>query len=259
MKQQIAQHTYSDVPRRASAPPPQHRTGIPPAQQTRTTQTSRNAGVYDPCTYTRAKNPYKATYQAEHGKAPVDQEWYEEEDEPVYTTRPPRSAVVYRRPYTHVEPVTRTEDLPEQRPRHGLHPLVYIGISMLIAVVFLAGYLYIPPAMQRWSQDRTYGYPRTFQMDENVGHNGISHFIVINDKGTIKVIEIPQDPTRNTPHLYVVVRFTNPGADLIPATITFGDLSGHGRMDMEVKVYETPDNPSLWVLFNTGTIFAPHL
>ena len=208
--------------------------------------------MYDP--YTRTRNPYIA---------PPSQEWYEEGDEeerePVYQTRPPRSAVVYRQPYrTYVEPVTRTEDLPDQRPRVGLHPLVYIGISMLIAVVFIAGYIYIPPAWQRHVDDVTYGYPRTFQTDANVGHGGVSHFIVLNLHGTIEVIEDPPNPTRNKPQLYLITQFGNSGADLLPATVSFTDLNADGKPDMQVTVYNG-SNPTIYILFNDGTTFKPHL
>ncbi len=249
LKQQIAQHTYT-VPRRASALPPPYRTEPPPAHHTRTTQTPRNVGVYDPYTRTRTRNQYNI---------PSSSEWIdEEEDEPVYQTRPPRSAVVYRRPYTHVEPVIRTEDLPDQRPRRGLHPLVYIGISMLIAVIFITAYIYIPPAWQRHVDDVTYGYPRTFQTDANVGHGGVSHFIVLNLHGTIEVIEVPPNPTRNQPRLYLITQFGNPGADLLPATVSFTDLNSDGKPDMQVTVYNG-SNPTIYILFNDGTTFKPHL
>ncbi len=216
------------------------------------TQTPRNSGVYDPYTHTRTRNPYKT---------PSSQEWYEEEDEeerePVYQTRPPRSAVVYRRPYTHIEPVTHTEEL-EKQPRNGLHPLVYLGVSMLIIVVFIAGFIYIPPAWQRHVDDVTYGYPRTFQTDASVGHGGVSHFIVLNLHGTIEVIEDPPNPTRNKPQLYLITQFGNPGADLLPATVTFIDLNGDGKPDMQVTVYNGT-NPTIYILFNDGTTFKPHL
>ena len=204
--------------------------------------------MYDPYTRTRTRNPYIA---------PPSQEWYEEDDEPLYQTRPPRSAVVYRRPYTHVEPVTRTEEL-EKQPRNAPHPMVYLGVSMLIAVVFIAGYIYIPPAWQRHVDDVTYGYPRTFQTDANVGHGGVSHFIVLNLHGTIEVIEDPPNPTKTKPQLYLITQFGNSGADLLPATVSFSDLNADGKPDMQVTVYNGT-NPTIYILFNDGTTFKPHL
>jgi len=130
---------------------------------------------------------------------------------------------------------------------------------MLIIVLFIIGYIVIPPMWQRHTIDATYGNPRTYQTDKDVGHGGVSHFIVLNNNGTIEVIEIPPDPSTMQPHLYIIVRFSNTGADLIPATVSFTALTTSGRLDMLVKVYETPDNPSMWILFNNGTEFKPHL
>jgi len=129
---------------------------------------------------------------------------------------------------------------------------------MLIAVVFIAGYIYIPPAWQRHVDDVTYGYPRTFQTDANVGHGGVSHFIILNLHGTIEVIEDPPNPTRNQPRLYLITQFGNTGADLLPATVSFIDLNGDGKPDMQVTVYNGT-NPTIYILFNDGTTFKPHL
>lgn len=136
--------------------------------------------------------------------------------------------------------------------------MVYLGISMLIVVVFIAGYIYIPPAWQRHADDVTYGYPRTFQTDANVGHGGTSHFIVLNLHGTIEVIEVPPNPTKNKPQLYLITQFGNTGADLLPATVSFIDLNGDGKPDMQVTVYNGT-NPTIYILFNDGTTFKPHL
>ena len=129
---------------------------------------------------------------------------------------------------------------------------------MLIAVVFIAGYIYIPPAWQRHVDNATYGYPRTFQTDANVGHGGVSHFIVVNLHGTIEVIEVPPNPGRNPPHLYLIAQFGNSGADLVPATVSFTDLNGDGKPDMQVTVYNG-SNPTIYILFNNGTTFVPKL
>ncbi len=252
--EQTAYHGYAangkPIPKRGSLLPQEriNQTATAPVSPQRTQ--SRNAGVYDPYTHTRTRNRYKT---------PPDQVWYEEEEEkqPVYQTKTPRSAVVYRRPCTHVEPVTRTDDLPDERQRNAPHPMVYLGVSMLIIIVFIAGYIYIPPAYQKWQDDRTYGYPRTYQTDADVGHGGESHFIVINWHGTIEVIELPTDPRKNRSQLYIIVRFANKGGDLVPATVTFTNL-GDGRPDMVVTVYNG-QNPTMYLLYNDGTTFKPHL
>jgi len=87
---------------------------------------------------------------------------------------------------------------------------------------------------------------------------GVSHFIVLNTHGTIEVVELPPDPTKNTPRLYLITSFANDGADFIPATVSFHDLTGNGRLDMMVTVYNGA-NPTIYQLYNDGTQFKPHV
>jgi len=199
--------------------------------------------------------PYITTTRSYH--APRTETYFElnEEGEEV-STRPPTRTSVRRYDLT---PYARGERRTEELPRPGKHPLFYIGICLVILVVFLTAYTLIPPAFQKWSDDRTYGYPRTFQTDANVGHGGMSHFIAVNEHGTIEVLEIPNDPSKtNQPRMYIIVRLTNQGADLVPATLSFPDINGDGMPDMQVTVLDG-SNPSVWVLFNNGTSFVSKL
>ena len=228
--------------RRASLPPEQrsasyHRAGT-------------RAGVHseDRASFTTNRNRFHAP--ATDAYIEVD-----EEDEDAYTRPPTRSSA--RRydlaPYAH-----RGEQRTEELPRQGKHPLFYIGICLLIMVLFLMAYTFIPQALQKWHDDSTYGYPRTFQIDANVGHDGVSHFIAFNKHGTIEVVEIPADPTKTQARLYLITHFAGQGADLIPATISFSDVNGDGKLDMVVTVYNGP-NPTVYFLFNNGTTFVPKL
>ncbi len=190
--------------------------------------------------------------------APTTETYVEiDEEEEVYT-RPPNRTSARRydlAPYRHSRGERRTEEL----PRQGKHPLFYIGICLVIMVLFLTAYTLIPPAFQKWSDDRVYGYPRTFQTDANVGHGGMEHFLALNNRGTIEVLEIPSYPSpTNQTRLYIIVRLTNQGADLVPATLSFPDINGDGKPDMQVTVLDG-SNPSVWVLFNNGTSFVPKL
>ena len=182
----------------------------------------------------------------------------EEEDD--YETRTRSTVIVRQRPYTQVERIRirETDDLEDPQPRRRLHPLVYVGMSLLFLTLFITAYSYIPSMWQRHLDDMQYGYPRTYQTDANVGHGGVSHFIVLNRNGTIEVVEIPPDPTKNTPQLYIITEFGNDGADLIPATVSFHDLTGSGRLDMIVTVYNG-SNPTIYQLYNDGTQFKPHV
>ncbi len=201
--------------------------------------------------------PYITSTRSYH--APTTENYFEidEEGEEV-STRPPTRTSARRydlAPIRHGRGERRTEELPSQ----AKHPLFYIGICLVILVVFLTVYTLIPPTLQKWSDDRTYGYPRTFQTDANVGHGGMEHFIALNNHGTIEVLEIPNYPSAtNQTRLYIIVRLTNQGADLVPATVSFPDINGDGKSDMQVTVLDG-SNPSVWVLFNNGTTFVPKL
>jgi hypothetical protein len=202
--------------------------------------------------------PYTTTNRSRY-PAPTTENYFEidEGGEEVYTRPPTRTSA--RRydlaPIRHDRRERQTEEL----PRQGKHPLFYIGIFLVILIAFLIAYTFIPPALQKWHDDSVYGYPRTFQVDANVGHGGEEHFIALNNHGTIEVVEIPTNPSpQNEPRLYIIVRLSNQGADLVPATLSFPDVNGDGKPDLQVTVLDGA-NPSVWILFNNGTIFVPKL
>ncbi len=197
--------------------------------------------------------PYITTTQSYH--APTTENHFEidEEGEEVSTRPPTRTST---RRYD-LAPYAREERRTEELPRQGKHPLFYIGICLVIMTLFLTGFVLIPPALQKWSDDRTYGYPRTFQVDANVGHGDsnfpVSHFIALNLNGRIEVIEIPQgDAEKLQPHLYLIARLAMQGSDLVPVTVSFGDMNGDGKPDMLVTF-----NGTQWIWFNNGTQFVP--
>jgi hypothetical protein len=242
MREQIAQQP----PRRRASVPPEEREYTPSSHRVGT-----HAGMHP------EDQPYMtATRSRSH--APTTDTYVEidEDGEEVYTRPPTRSSA--RRydltPYAQGAG-RRTEAL----PRQGKHPLFYIGLFLLMMVVFLTAYSFIPPAIQKWHDDSVYGYPRTFQTDANVEHGGVEHFIVLNNHGTIEVLEIPDYPSPTTQtRLYIIVRLSSQGADLVPASVSFPDVNGDGKPDMQVTVYDGT-NPSIWVPFNNGTIFVPKL
>ncbi len=203
----------------------------------------------------REDYPYITSTRSYH--APTTASYFEidEEGEEVSTRPPTRSST---RRYD-LAPYTRGERRTEELPRQVKHPMFYIGICLVIVVVFLTAYTLIPPALQKWHDDSIYGYPRTFQTDANVGHGGEEHFLALNNHGTIEVIEIPSDPSKtNQPRLYIIVRLSSQGADLVPATLSFPDVNGDGKPDLQVTVLDG-SNPSVWILFNNGTTFVPKL
>ncbi len=201
--------------------------------------------------------PYISTTR-NRSHAPTTQNYFEidEEGKEAYAQLPTRTSA---RRYDLAPYARRGERRTEELRSPGKHPLFYIGICLVIMVAFLTAYTLIPQAYQRWQDERVYGYPRTFQTDANVGHTGTEHFMALNNHGTIEVLEIPNYPSpANQTRLYIIVRLSSQGADLVPATLSFPDINGDGKPDMQVTVVDG-SNPSVWVLFNNGTNFVPKL
>ncbi len=223
------------------------RASLPPEERT----TSRHivgtrAGMHP------EDNPYITTRSRYHAPATHT---YVDIDEEVYTRPPTRSSAIRY----DLTPVSRGERRTEELPRQGKHPMFYIGICLIIMVLFLMAYTYIPPALQKWQDNKAYGYPRTYQTDANVGHGDsnfpVSHFIAVNLNGRIEVIETPKgDEGKLQPHLYVIARLAMQGSDLVPVTVSFGDMNNDGKPDMIVTF-----NGTQWILFNNGTQFVPKL
>ncbi len=228
------------------------RASLPPEEQEFTTSwhhVGSRSGMHS------EHNPYITTTRSRY-HAPIQNDSYVEIDEERQEryTRPPSRTSARRYDLT---PWSREERRTEELKRPGKHPLFYIGISMLVMVAFLTAYIIIPPTLQKWSDDRTYGYPRTFQVDANVGHGDsnfpVSHFIALNLNGRIEVIEMPKgDEGKLQPHLYLIARLAMQGSDLVPVTVSFGDMNGDGKPDMIVTF-----NGTQWIWFNNGTSFVP--
>jgi hypothetical protein len=132
-----------------------------------------------------------------------------------------------------------------------MHWLFYVGSGM---IAMLALWMMGSAAfswLQAQHDNSTYGYPRTFQVDANVGHDGLSHLIVVNLHGDILVTEIHQNTLAET-KIYQGPQFAGPGSDLEPATISFQDVNGDGKPDMVIEV-----GNGRYILINTGNAFRP--
>jgi hypothetical protein len=143
---------------------------------------------------------------------------------------------------------------PQLVQRHGPHPFVFSGFILVCGSLLFFVISFIGSEWQHTSDSLKYGYPRSYQTDADVGHGDshhpISHFVAINDHGLIEVIEIPGDPAKTKPYLYVIARISSDNADQIPVTLSFTDVNGDGKIDLEVIV-----NATIYVLYNTGTTF----
>ena len=169
----------------------------------------------------------------------------ETDDLPV--SRMPRSGISYKQLQKY--PVSTAS--PRQRGR--AHPLFIVGIAIFCIALGIWGATIVPPAIQNMQNNANYGYPRTQQVSANVGHGGISHFIALNNNGTLEVIELPTDPAQG-PHLYVLATLSGQGADLSPLIIHFLDANGDGKLDLVAIC-----NGIEYIWYNNGKTFAPKL
>lgn len=150
---------------------------------------------------------------------------------------------------------TDYEAPPAKRARRNVHWLLYVGLGMMAALALWA----LGMAAIGWSTNEynnfVYGYPRTYQTDQVVGHNdgrqNPSHFIAINLHGQIIIYELPGgDPSKSID--YIGPDLIAPGEDQLPVTLTFSDVNHDGKIDMIVNVAG-----SHFVFYNNGTKFVP--
>jgi hypothetical protein len=150
----------------------------------------------------------------------------------------------------------------EEPERVSVTPLrffiIALGVILLAFVLALMIISFLMPALNRWSDDRTYGYPRTTHARADVGHGTkdqpSSDFTGENIDGYMYVFELEEtDPSEKHPQVYFITRYTGQNKDLIAITaISFVDENGDGKLDMLV----TMENGSTFVLYNNGQTFT---
>ncbi len=234
------------------------------------------------------------TQQSGLGKIParssrVDTNDYDlEEDEEYYVTRPHTSArrydlipgkdiqrgnrtfhvhqgapPVHSRQQYQQQPRRRQEYVEEEeqpKPRRRVHKLVYIGITIIAIIAVWQGLNDLGYWLQQKQDDWTYGKNRVYTTDAVVGHNDSpqspSHFIAVNDRGNIYVIELQGDDP-NKSHIYTITTIegntSNP-----PVVLFFQHLTRSGRLDMIVQIGD-PGSAFDINLFNNGTGFVSNV
>ena len=218
-REQIAQQHYHPVPQRQSAPPYQIGQKTYTQRQNQPVRQQTAADVYDE----------------------------DEDDDDLYPQRS-RSSVVVRRPYPSIARQTDTEPEPTEGKKQK-HWLFSVGLVLSIMLVGWLLFSMLGSWIQSKIDDFTYGYPRTYQVDQDVGHYGrVSHFLCVNLNGEIELIET-QKGHPEAAKIYVVVVLPQDQARL-PVTITFQNIKGYGSVDAIVH-YGTTEIP----LFNNGTTF----
>ncbi len=189
-----------------------------------------------------------------------------DDDAPVYDMRSPTSVRRYHAPPRTEIRVTRHQGVPpraskeqqqrapqsQTRPRRlRRSPWFYVGVGMCAMLLLYYAIEEASALEQRLSENAQYGYPRTFQCDANVKHDGgMSHFVVENLHGHVFMLEMPMN-NLNASKLYPGPVLTGADADLAPATVRFRDVNGDGLPDMLLTVGTT----QVTIYINTGQGF----
>jgi hypothetical protein len=129
----------------------------------------------------------------------------------------------------------------EPPPTRKVHWSLIFGIGMAaMLTLWLLGSM----ALNFWNvtqDDWHYGRPRTFQIDQRVGHSDDttpSHFIAVNLNRHIEVIEFPGGDASHA-KVYFAMTLVGDGQDLAVVNLAFKDVNGDGKPDMIVTVNDT--------------------
>lgn len=180
----------------------------------------------------------------------------EEEDDDGYTTSIPRSAIRYPlgRPYTFQQGNRRIVLHPEHPPRK-IHWLFYVGVGMVIAASVWVASTYLTNWWTLHREDATYGNPRTYQVDQVVGHDDSTshptHFIFLNLNGRVVIIELPGGNVSHA-RIYNGPAIIGDNPAQTPVTAEFQDVDGDGKIDMIVHI-----GNQQFTYLNGGTQFKP--
>ncbi len=146
------------------------------------------------------------------------------------------------------------------RPSHPLKrqqtytALLWLGSGMIVALCAVL----LAQAVLNWCSttwdDVHYGYPRTFQTDAFVGHPGEapgnpSHFIALNLRGRIEIIEFPGGDATHA-KIYLGPQLYGSDADRVPVTLQFLKTNQLHHPDILLRVQGSPI-----AFHNTGTTF----
>ena len=195
-----------------------------------------------------------------------------EEDESYYPVRSSSSAIRYtttqdqviqqgnKRIIIHHEPPPTRQQPPQQQVQtepvttSRNHWVFFVGIVMLLMIV---GWVLVTMLLQWWSvtqDDWHYGRPRTFQIDQKVGHGDSSipsHFTAMNLNHRVQIIECPAGDCSKA-IVYLGPQVIGQGDDLTVVTLTFKDVNGDGKLDMLVHVAD-----QTYVFLNDNGRFRP--
>jgi hypothetical protein len=181
----------------------------------------------------------------------------EEDEDDIYPQRPPTSARRYIQPSQEVYTQGNRRIVVHRQPpprKHRFHWMLFVGVVLFVMVLGWIAFSALGYWWQQQQDNWKYGNPRTFQVDQFVGHGDSpdhpNHFIALNTGGMIEVIEINVIAPKND-HVYPITTAIDPS---IPVSLSFQDTTHKGRMDMLVTIGD--NNPYTVILLNNGTQFS---
>jgi len=132
--------------------------------------------------------------------------------------------------------------LAEKEEHRNVHWLLYVGVGMIAALaLWVVGSSLLGWGTNKYN-DIVYGNPRFYQTDAVVSHNNDSllrpsHFIALNLRGQVIVIELPAgDPTKSID--YIGPDLIAADDNLIPITLTFSDVNKDKKLDMIIHIQD---------------------
>ena len=119
----------------------------------------------------------------------------------------------------------------------ALAAIVACGMGIALLLILL-GQIVAGWAQITWD-DWHYGRPRTSQVDQYVGHELVgqpaSHFLALNNRGRIEVIELPGDDAAHA-RIFLGPQLAGTNADLVSVTVRFVDPGHTHYPDMIIQV-----------------------
>lgn len=141
----------------------------------------------------------------------------------------------------------------EGKPKARMHWLLFFGLGMVAMVIVVTSLILLGHWWDDHQLDATYGFPRTWQIDENVGHGkGESHFLFENLNGHIFFEEIPDETDFAHARIYPVTTLFGTNAASYPVTASFEDVNGDSHADMKVHIGD-----QTIIFLNTGNSWKP--
>jgi len=167
-----------------------------------------------------------------------------------YRAIPPRSTREQNHDYDELE--TQFVAPPKRKTRRipRLHWYAWLSLGMLAMVFLWIGWNYLVAYGQRTWNDWHYLYPRVFEISAVVGasdsQSNPTYFEALNLHRHVYIFECPGGDCTKAKIINGPILFGD-GQDLSPVTITFKDVNGDGKLDMEVHVED-----QTFVLINDG-------